>query len=379
MKSTLFRAGAAFAAAGLLLAVAACSSPSPAPAPADGGDGEAADDVTVTAGWVSAIDQIGLPAALDQGFFEEAGLDVEIAEPFATGVDQLNALETDQIQFAQVGAPYIGAKLSGADYVLVGNYTGSASQFGIDETMAVVARDGSGVAEGDLATLEGKKIGVAVGSINHLYLLAVLEDLGLPSDSVEIVNTAPPDLGVALQTGGIDVAIVWDPWPLQILEQVEGSYEVARGGGYIGYLGYIVTKRAFAEENPDVVERFLTARAAADQWMRENPSEAAGVAARWLSSLDPAIAQAAMEFNIKQLDPRISACNYAALDAAQTTLHELGSIDGTFDVNEAFLPGPMTNVLASSPELFDDLSAIPGSAQIGDGFAFDPAGGQCPR
>ncbi|MFS0866386.1 ABC transporter substrate-binding protein [Microbacterium sp. 179-B 1A2 NHS] len=357
-----------------MVALSACSSPTPAPA-----DPSASALDSVTAGWVSSIDQIGLPAALDQGFFDEYGLDVDVADPFATGVDQLNALETDAIQFAQVGAPFIGAKLSGADYVIVGNYTGSASQFGVDETMAVIAREGSGVEEGDLSTILGKKIGVAVGSINHLYLLAVLEDLGAEVDDVQVVNTAPPDLGVALQTGGIDVAISWDPWPLQNLDQVEGSYEVARGGGYIGFLGYIVAKRDFVEENPETVEAFLTARAAADRWIRDNPSDAAATASRWLSSLDPAIAEASMEYNIQQLDPRISACNYAALDSAETTLNELGSIDGTFDVNEVFVPGPITRVIDANPELFDDLTPIPSAAQWSDGFAFDPAGSQCSR
>lgn len=365
------RAGVLLSAATVVAALAGCSSAGPAPAePSEG-------TVSVGAGWVSSIDQIGLPVALDQGFFDDYGLDVDVADPFATGVDELNALDTGQIQFAQVGAPYIGAKLAGADYVIVGNYTGSAAQFGIDDTMAVIAREGSGVVEGDLSSILGKKIGVSVGSINHLYLLAVLNDLGATTDDVQIINTAPPDLGVALQTGGIDVAISWDPWPLQNLAQVEGSYQVARGGGYIGFLGYIVAKRDFVEQNPDVVEAYLAARAAADKWIRENPDEAAGVASRWLSSLDPEIAKEAMQYNIKQLDPRISACNYAALNTAEQTLNSLGSIKGTFDVNEAFMPAPINQVVADNPELFADLAPIPDSAAWSDGFAFDPDGNQC--
>src|SRR5690625_1669911 len=164
------------------LTLTACGG-DPSPAPAGSSSGE--DTTSVSAGMVAAIDQIGLPAALDQGFFEEEGLNVEVAEPFASGVDQLNALDTGQIQFAQVGSPVLGAVLAGADYVLLGNYTGSAAKFGIDETMGVVAREGSGIDEGDLSTLKGKKIGVTVGSINHLYLLAVLEDLGMKTKDVE--------------------------------------------------------------------------------------------------------------------------------------------------------------------------------------------------
>ncbi|RZU32213.1 sulfonate transport system substrate-binding protein [Blastococcus saxobsidens] len=359
-----------------LVLVACGGAPTPADSVAENGE----ESVAVNAGLVGAIDQIGLPAALDQGFFEEQGLDVTVAEPFATGTDQLNALESGQIDIAQVGSPAIGAILSGADYVLLGNYSGSAAQLGIDETMAVVARDGSGVEAGDLSTLRGKKIGVAIGSINHLYLLSALAENDMTPDDVSIVNTPPPDMAVALQTAGIDVAIGWDPFPLLILDQVPGSYEVARGGGYIGYLGYLVAKRDWVEQNRDTVKKFLTARAAADQWMRENPDGGAEVAARWLSSLDPAIAEEAMQYNVEQLDPRISACNYAALHEAITTLHGLGTINGTFDVNDVFVPGPINEVMEESPELFEDLDEIPASAVIeGDDFTFEPDGGQCSR
>jgi ABC-type nitrate/sulfonate/bicarbonate transport system substrate-binding protein len=362
-------------AAGLAASLIACSGGG---AQQDGDGGAAqSEEIELSAGWVSAIDQIGLPAALDQGFFEDEGLDVAVAEPFASGVDQLNALETDQIQFAQVGAPLIGAVLKGADYVIVGNYTGSAAQLGIDETMAIVAKSDAGVSGDDLSSLRGKRLGVTVGSINHLYLLALLEDNGMTPDDVEIVNTAATDLAVALQTDGIDAAVIWDPWPMTIEQQVEGTETVLRGGGYIGFMGYIVAKRDFVEQNPDAVERFLRARAAADQWMRENPDDAAQTATRWLSGMDEGIAQEAMAFNIKQLDGRISACNFQALSDAEDTLFALGSIDGTFDVNEVFVPGPINTIADESPELFEDLAAVPDSARITDGFVFDPAAGMC--
>ncbi|UYM04967.1 ABC transporter substrate-binding protein [Solicola gregarius] len=367
--------GLAAAALSIGLVVTACSDPSPAPA----GSSSGGDSTTVSAGMVAAIDQIGLPAALDQGFFEKEGLNVEIAEPYASGTDQLNALDAGQIDIAQVGSPVLGAVLSGADYVLLGNYTGSAAKYGSDETMAVVARDGSGIKEGDLRTLKGKKIGVTVGSINHLYLLAVLEDLGMSPDDVKIVNTAPPDMAVGLQTSGIDAAIVWDPFPMMITDQVEGSYDVARGGDYIGFLGYVVAERTWAEENPDVVKSFLTARAKADQWMRKNPDDAAEVASRWLSDLDPEIASESMKYNVTQLDPRISACNYAALNDAMVTLDELDALDGTFDVNKIFEPSTITGIAKDQPAVFDDLKPIPKSAQITDGFTYDPKANQCPQ
>jgi ABC-type nitrate/sulfonate/bicarbonate transport system substrate-binding protein len=54
--------------------------------------------VKLKAGMVTGIDQVGLPIALERGFFEKHGVEVEIARPYATGVDALNALQQQSEQ-----------------------------------------------------------------------------------------------------------------------------------------------------------------------------------------------------------------------------------------------------------------------------------------
>jgi sulfonate transport system substrate-binding protein len=344
------------------------------------GDGDGEDLPQVQAGWVSAIDQIGLPAAIDLGYFEEHGLSVELAQPFPTGVDALNALQAGEVQFVQVGTPSIGAILEGMDLVYLGNYSGSSTQLGIDETMALVAAPDAGIEGDDLSTLEGKRIGVSIGSINHLYVLGILTEVGLSPDDVNLVNTDPPDIPVAIRTGGLDAAAIWDPWPIITAAEVEGASEVVRGGGYLPYIGYIVTTRDYAEQNPDIVESFLAARAQADQWMRQNPEEAADVAVRWVPGTEQEVASEAMQYNVVQLDPRFSACNYLALHADQQLLLDIEAIEDTYDVNEHFLPEHILNVMEEFPEYFEDLPAVPEGAQISADYQFDPQEAQsaCP-
>ena len=154
--------------------------------------------VKVKAGMVTGIDQIGLPIALERGFFEKWGLDVTIARPYATGVDALNALQAGESEIVQVGVPMIGAVLRGMDLVALGNYSGNATKLGSDATMALVAAGGSGIVKGDLKSLKGKKIAASFGTINHLYVLALLEKAGLTPNDVTLVNTPPPDMTVAL-------------------------------------------------------------------------------------------------------------------------------------------------------------------------------------
>src|SRR6187397_21497 len=180
------------------------------------------DTAKIKAGMVSAIDQIGLPIALERGFFESRGLDVEIARPYATGVDALNALQAGESQIVQVGVPMIGAVLRGMDLVALGNYSGNATKLGSDATVALVAREGSGIDPKNLATLKGKKIAASFGTINHLYALALLEKAGLKPEDVTLVNTPPPDMTVALLSQGIDAFSGWDPWPIDAQKDVPG-------------------------------------------------------------------------------------------------------------------------------------------------------------
>ncbi len=328
--------------------------------------------VKLKAGMVTGIDQVGLPIALERGFFEKNGLDVTVARPYATGVDALNALQAGESEIVQVGVPMIGAVLRGMDLVALGNYSGNATKLGSDATMALVAREGSGIDKGNLATLKGKKIAASFGTINHLYALALIEKAGLTPGDVTLVNTPPPDMTVALLSRGIDAFSAWDPWPIVAGKDVPGAYTVIRGGDVISYLGFNVATRGWVEKNGGTIEKFLAAVSEADKWMRANPKQAAQVATRWIPGLKQDVAEAAMQFNIQQADRRLSANNYRALWAAQDRLNRLGILKTTFDVNKHIEPKHMLKVMKDKPELFSDLPPIPADVSIGPGFQFKP-------
>src|SRR5215207_3154733 len=284
----------------------------------------AQDLVKLKAGMVTGIDQIGLPIALERGFFEKHGLDVEIARPYATGVDALNALQAGESEMVQVGVPMIGAVLRGMDLVALGNYSGNATKLGSDATMALIASESSGIQKGDLKSLKGKKIAASFGTINHLYILALLEKAGLAVTDVTLVNTPPPEMSVALLAKGVDAFACWDPVPIIAMKDVPGAIEVIRGGDVIAYLGFNIALRPWLEKNGETAEKFLVAVSEADKWMRQNPKQAAAIGTRWFPGLKPDVAETAMQYNVQQVDRRISANNYRALWSAQDTLHRLG-------------------------------------------------------
>ena len=200
----------------------------------------------------------------------------------------------------------------------------------------------------------------------------MLEKAGLKPDDVTLVNTPPPDMTVALLAKGIDAFAGWDPWPIIALKDVPGAFQVVRGGDAIAYLGFVVAPRTWVEKNTETTEKFLAATSEADQWMRKNPKQAAQIGTRWIPGLKPEVAEAAMEFNVQQLDRRLSANSYRALWSAQERLERLGVLKATFDVNKNIEPKPILKVMKDNPELFSDLPPIPADAAIGPGFVFKP-------
>jgi hypothetical protein len=79
-----------------------------------------------------------------------------------------------------------------------------------------------------------------------------------------------------------------------------------------------------------------------------------------------------MQFNVQQLDRRVSANNYRALWSAQDRLERLGVIKSIFDVNKHIEPGPILKAMKSNPELFADQPPIPAEVSITPGFVFKP-------
>jgi sulfonate transport system substrate-binding protein len=328
--------------------------------------------VKLRVGMVAAVDMLALPVAVERGFFEKQRLDVTIARPYATGVDALNALQAGETDMVQAGVPSIGAILRGMDLVFFGNFSGNATKLGSDATLALIAGKDSGIVKGDLKSLKGKKIATSFGTINHLYILGLLERAGLAPTDVTLVNTPPPEMSVALLAKGVDAFACWDPVPVIGMKDVPGAIEVIRGGDVISYLGFNVALRPWAEKNGETIEKFLAGVSEADQWMRKNPKQAAAIGTRWIPGLKLDVAEEAMQYNIQQVDRRISAHNYRALWRAQDTLQRLGVLKSVFDVNKHIEPKHILAVMAKHPDLFSDLPPIPADVAIKPGYVFKP-------
>jgi NitT/TauT family transport system substrate-binding protein len=184
-------AGAAFVAASSFLA--ACGGDDDGGSGSGGGDG-GTTEVKLQLQWLPQAQFAGYYAAVDQGFFADEGLDVEII-PSGGDIVPQDALANGDVDYAIAWVPKVlGSIEQGA------NLTNVAQIFQRSGTLQVAWAD-SGIDSID--DFEGKKIG-SWGFGNEWEIFAAMAAEGLDSESVEIV-TQDFNMNAFLQ-GDIDAA-----------------------------------------------------------------------------------------------------------------------------------------------------------------------------
>lgn len=131
----------------------------------------------------------------------------------------------------------------------------------IGKSEALVARDGSDITKPE--DLKGKKVAVPFVSTSHFHLLVGMNKVwNIDPHDVEILNLKPPQIVAAWQRGDIDAAYVWPPALSEILKsgKVISDSEVIGAASVPTFDGLVVAK-AWAEENPKLMEAFTAALA----------------------------------------------------------------------------------------------------------------------
>lgn len=140
----------------------------------------------------------------------------------------------------------------------------------------VVAKDGP---IQTVADLKGRKIGYVPGTMHEILLREALLRAGLqPDRDVRLVRIDFFDMGTALAQGSIDAFLSGEPMPSVAIEQGYGRllahpyYDETVGT----INGAMLVTRRMIEEQPDTVQRLVTAHARATEALRQDPD-------RWLS------------------------------------------------------------------------------------------------
>lgn len=239
----------------------------------------AADKVLISMS--SGVNQVPTVVAVDQGFFKDAGVDVEL-KPVGRGAIAIEALSGGSVQFAESAhTTFFSAVNKGLPLVAVG--IAARGYYG----KLIASNDNA-----DLKTLQdfkGKRIGTQVGTGMHMVVQMLLKKEGLTEDDFTITNIRVTDMPAAMASGNtFDAVIGWEPGMQRIVQSGNGveiitarDFEQMAG---ITYPFPLSTTRDFLKDNPEVVQHVLDGYARADKFIRENPEKAVDIFTKYLDS-----------------------------------------------------------------------------------------------
>ena len=241
--------------------------------------------VTVMLDWTPNTNHIGVYAALAQGWYAEAGLDVSIVEPAAAGVDVVVA--EGQAAFG----------FSYAESVLPARLAG----LGVTSIAAVLPHNESSLmmlaSEGveRPADLEGLQYG-GFGGLLETQLIQTLVacDGGDPS-LVEFVEVGNIDYIPGMEQDRFDFVWVFEGWDVIRARNLEGV-EITT----LPFIDYtecipdwytpvIVAGDDLIEDDPDVVRTFVEVTRRGYEFAQEAPDEAASALLESVPELDEAL------------------------------------------------------------------------------------------
>jgi NitT/TauT family transport system substrate-binding protein/sulfonate transport system substrate-binding protein len=315
-------------------------------------------------GAANATDHAAAFIGVEKGIFAKHGLDAKLVM-YQTGVEMINGLLGGQQEVNIMGSiPFLAGVSNGQPIVLIGHLHGDALSMSYSMNNSIVATTKSGIKEGDVKALKGKKIGLPRGTGAEGYLLGILAQAGMTPTDVTLVNIAPSNQTTALRQGDVDALAAWEPWGTISSLRVPEAYRVVTGGCESCYdPGTILTTRAHAAGKAEELRRFMMAFSEAHQWLRQNYDAAAEINMRWIQGVDLDVMKIAIRrsgYDLRVTKNTLEGYDKITIPALVRDKRMAKSVEARTIVDPQFY----LHVEKNGPQFFSDLKPVPADRRL---------------
>lgn len=286
---------AALLAASVALSVTACGGAGESAgnnAASDSTENKELEEITFVLDWTPNTNHTGLYVAQEKGYFEEAGLDVEIVQPPEDGAVVLVA--SGKAEFGVSFQDSLAPALAG-DSALPVTAVASVIQH---NTSGIISRKGEGMDRPK--GMEGHSYATWNGGIELATIKHIIEADGGNYENLELIPSTVTDEVSALRTNSVDSIWIFYAWAgvKTELENLETDYfafaDIDPVFDY--YTPVIISGNKFLEENPDTAKAFLSAVSKGYEFAIENPEEAADILVKAAPELDKELVLASQQY-----------------------------------------------------------------------------------
>ena len=244
----------------MLLALTACG-------------GKEEETITFVLDWTPNTNHTGIYVALQKGWFEEAGLKVDVVQPPEGGSALLVA--SGKAQFAVTAQDSIAPALTGENAMPLTTVAAILQH----NTSGIVSRAGEGM--DTPKGLEGHKYATWDSPVEKATIRQVMAADGGDFDKVELIPSTVTDEVSALKSGDVDAIWIFYGWA-GIACEVAGLpidyFDFADFDPVLDfYTPIIVSNNDWLADNPETAKAFLAALSRGYEYAAEHPKEAADI------------------------------------------------------------------------------------------------------
>lgn len=270
----------AVAVTALALSLAACGSRKEE---APSGSAKKPEKITFVLDWAPNTNHTGLYVAQEKGYFEEAGLEVEIVQPPEGGAEILVA--SGKAQFGVSFQDTMAPALVGDDALPIKAVAAILQH----NTSGIISRKGEGL--DTPKGMEGKKYATWESPIELATLQNVVEGSGGDFSQVQRIPNTVTDEVSALKTNSVDAIWIFYGWAgvKTELDGLETDYFAFSDLNPVFdyYTPVVISGNRFLEENPGIAKSFLAALGKGYEDAARDPQQAADILCRAVPELDP--------------------------------------------------------------------------------------------
>ena len=255
-------------------------------------DSKELEKVSFVLDWTPNTNHTGIYVAQELGYFEEAGLEVEIAQPPEDSSVALVA--SGKADFSISFQDSLAPAFTGEDAMPVTAVAAVIQH----NTSGIISRQGEGMNRPK--GMEGHSYATWNGAIELATLEEVVKADGGDFSKVELIPSTVTDEVTALKTDSVDSIWIFYGWA-GVKTELEGlatDYFEFRDIDPVFdyYTPVIIAGNEFLENNPETAKAFLAAASKGYQYAIENPAEAAEILCGAVPELDPELVKASQEY-----------------------------------------------------------------------------------
>ncbi len=291
--------------------------------------------VTVVLDWTPNTNHTGLYVAIEKGYFEEEGINVEVVQPPEGGAEVLVA--SGNAEFGVSFQDTLAPALVGDDALKVTAVAALVQH----NTSGIISVKGEGMDRP--SGMEGKRYSTWNGTIELAILENVVEADGGDFSKVELLPSTVTDEVTALKTDATDSIWIYYGWAgvKMELENMNTDYFAFKdiNPAFDYYSPVLIANNDFLAENPDCAKDFLNALKKGYEYAIDNPEEAADILCKYAPEIDVELAKASQAYLSKEYKAEVQRWGYidpVRWNGFYNWLNEEGLVETTIPENTGF-------------------------------------------